>query len=58
MTDQITYWYGKRVDAMSREELLEVINEMAKQINEFRSPLSIRAYSLGRVEMLRRGETR
>lgn len=53
----MTYvWKGKNVNELSRDELLEVIDYLARRYNELTSSKNIRAMALGSAEMLRRGE--
>lgn len=52
----IHYWMGRPVTELSREELLEVVDHMARELATHRTPSAIHANALGRAEMLRRGE--
>lgn len=51
-------WKTKRIGGMDRAELLEVVAYLIARYDEMMTPEVIRARSLGRVEMLRRGEVR
>lgn len=51
-----SYWMGEPIDDMPREKLLEIIDHLGRELNEMRSPARIRAYALGSVEMMKRGE--
>ena len=51
-------WKSKKLGEHTREELLEVIYHLLAENHELKSPENIRARSLGRVEMLKRGEVR
>lgn len=53
-----SYWMGEPIEQMPREKLLEIIDHIGRELTELRSPERIRAYSLGCVEMMRRGELR
>jgi hypothetical protein len=50
------YWMGELIDDMPREKLVEIIDHLGSEVAELRSPARIRAYALGSVEMMRRGE--
>lgn len=54
----IGMFHGKPVEDMDREELLKVIEYLAAENQRHTSPDRIRAYALGSVEMLKRGERR
>lgn len=53
--DWIIEWHGKRIEECSRDELIEALRYMSGRIRDLESPEAIRARSIGRVEMLRRG---
>jgi len=55
-TPMKNYWMGEPVDDMPREKLLEIIDHLGRELTELRSPARIRAYALGSVEMMKRGE--
>ncbi|MDB5612109.1 MAG: hypothetical protein JWP25_9009 [Bradyrhizobium sp.] len=52
----ISYWNGKPVDNLSRDELIEVIKYLSAEVQNMRQPSEIRALCLGKVEMMKRGE--
>ena len=58
MDEYITTWYGEPVENLSKEELIEALNTMMKELASHRTPEAMRANSLGAVEMLKRGERR
>lgn len=57
-TDDIenSHFMGARIGDMDRDGLLEVLRWFADQHAQQTSPERSRAYALGRVEMLKRGE--
>jgi hypothetical protein len=52
------FWMGKPINDLPRDELLKIIRHMAAELDSFRSPQRIRAFALGSVEMIKRGERR
>lgn len=50
------YFAGKLIDDMDRDELIHVIKYLADDIERLTSPQRVRAFGLGSVEMLKRGE--
>jgi hypothetical protein len=50
------FWMDKQISEMTREELINVVLWQAAKLEEYWSPAAIRASSLGRVEMFKRGE--
>ena len=51
-------WKGKRIGDLSREELIEALFHYVARIEELESSKRTRAYALGMVEMVKRGEQR
>lgn len=49
-------FYGKRLADMDRAELLQVIEYLSGRVEGYAAPGMSRAYALGKVEMLKRGE--
>lgn len=56
MSDRIGTFLGKGIETMTREELLGVIQYFAARDSITRSPSYQRAMTLGRIEMMKRGE--
>lgn len=50
------YWRGKDIEEMSRDELIAAVRDLGKQFQFYTSPERSRAFALGSVEMLKRGE--
>ena len=50
------FWMGRPLESLSKDELIEVVKQLGSQVQAFYTPSAIRARSLGKVEMLRRGE--
>jgi hypothetical protein len=48
-------WFGKPLDELTRDELFDVIGYLSDTLKGHTSPSALRAHSLGRVEMLKRG---
>jgi hypothetical protein len=51
-------WRGKRIEELTRDELIEALHLVASELEQHRTPAAIRAHALGCVEMLKRGERR
>lgn len=49
-------WMGVPMDDMPREELIQIISDLADQLAVYNTPHAIRARALGSVEMIKRGE--
>lgn len=56
MSEKIGTFLGKDIETMSREELLNVIRYFAERDSITRSKNYQRAVTLGRIEMMKRGE--
>lgn len=54
----IMYFMGKRVDEMTKDELLEVVRVLGEELNFYRQPGIARAIALGEGEKIKRGEGR
>lgn len=52
----IAMYCGQNVDDMTREDLIEAVKFLGKAYNDLLSPDRTRAYALGSVEMIKRGE--
>ena len=52
----VTHWKGKKISTLPREELLKIIDYLVKQNAYLTTPEEIKARSLGRVELIKRGE--
>lgn len=50
------FWMGENVETMDRDELIQVISDLARQLSYHHAPRAIRARALGEVEMIKRGE--
>lgn len=48
-------WMGRPLTDLSRDELLEAAEHMARELHRLFTPEAIRIRSLGRVEWMRRG---
>jgi hypothetical protein len=55
-TPQVSFWMGRPVTELSREELIECVEYCARRLAELQSPEAIHARALRRVEMFKRGE--
>ena len=53
----VSTWMGTPLTELSKEELIEAVEHLAERLDSFYSNVAIRARSLGRVEMIKRGET-
>lgn len=53
--EYITYWQGKKIDTLSRKELLEVIQWLGNQYQEYMSPEAMKERRVGRMEMFKQG---
>jgi len=51
----VSYWMGEPINDMPREKLLEIIDHLGRELAELHSPTRIRAYALGKVEMMKHG---
>lgn len=49
------YWKGTPSTDMTREELLDLVDYLANQLAEYRTPSAISLMAIGRVEAIRRG---
>jgi hypothetical protein len=49
-------WRGKRIEDLTREEMLDLINLLGDLYFEAMEPAAIRCRTLGRLEMMKRGE--
>ncbi len=49
-------WMGESIDNMPKDRLLEIIECLSEEQRERYSPENIRAFALGKVEMIKRGE--
>lgn len=50
------YWMGQPIDDLPRDELIQIISDLAEQLAHHHTPHAIRARALGSVEMIKRGE--
>jgi hypothetical protein len=48
-------WKGKRIEDLSKEEAIECIRYLAREYRGHTSPEAIKERSVGRVEMMKRG---
>jgi len=55
-TPMKTYYMGKDIEQMSRQELIEALQSIVKMLGWYQAPERSRAFALGSVEMLKRGE--
>lgn len=55
-TPQKMYWMGQPIDDLPRDELIQIISDLAAQLSHYHTPHAIRARALGSVEMIKRGE--
>ena len=53
-----TYYMGKDIEEMSREELIEALQSTGRLLATYQTPNHIRAHAFGSAEMLKRGERR
>lgn len=52
----ITHYRDRPISDLSRDELIAALTDVAGQLANLNSPSASRARTLGRVEMLKRGE--
>lgn len=55
MYPTVTYWMGRPITELTREELIEVVEFVAAELREYQSPRAIEQRALGSVEMMKRG---
>jgi len=51
---RVAYWMGRPIDELTKEELIEVIEFLARDLARLQTPVAIQASALGRVEMMKR----
>ena len=56
MSDKVLMWEGRPVTELSREELIEALEWCAQQIRYYNSSEFTTAFSLGKIEKIKRGE--
>lgn len=56
MGETVMTWMGIPLTELSKEELIRAVEHLAQDLDSFYSNTAIHARSLGRVEMIKRGE--
>ena len=54
-TPVITMWRDRRIEDLSREELLDVVRQLFAMYSSHITPRAIRERSIGSAELMRRG---
>ena len=57
LTRENLRWRGKSLDEMSREELAEALLQSCNQVMQYQDPIEMQARAIGRVEMIKRGDS-
>lgn len=53
MTDNVITWYGKPIEDLTKEELIEVIQYSFSELAKYQTAEARRAYAIGKVEILK-----
>jgi hypothetical protein len=56
VTPMLTYWGDKRIEDLTRDELIEALRQTAADLQRLSSSAERRGRALGWVEMIKRGD--
>lgn len=51
----VIFWRGKRIEDLTRSELIEAIQQIGSEYKRLTSDANLRAMSIGRRELLKQG---